>query len=80
MHIVALTLMLSASDPAVISEADRVIYKQTTVVDFQDVELLGEVTRPEGDYSLVRRRSRFGTLVRAKSHMVGELEASIEQL
>ncbi len=64
----------------VIQEEDRVVYKKTTVVDFNDVTLEGELTKPEGSYMLNRRRSNFNSLIRLRDNFVPELQKSVDNL
>ena len=50
-----------AEDKAVkvVQEADKVVVRKRTVIDFNDVTVEGELTRPEGSYVLDRNRTRF---------------------
>lgn len=64
----------------VIREADRVVYKQTTVVDFNEVTLEGELTRPEGSYMMNRRRSNFSSLIKLRDNFLPELQKSVDNL
>src|SRR4051812_31949257 len=43
----------------VIQEADKVIVRKRTVIDFSDVTVEGELTKPEGSYLLNRNRAQF---------------------
>ena len=49
----------------VIQEADKVVVRKRTVIDFNDVTVEGELTKPEGSYVLNRNRTRFRSLKRS---------------
>lgn len=58
----------------------EVVYEKKTVLDFSDVTLEGELTRPEGSYLLNRKRARFGSLVQLRGDFLPELQQSIDNL
>lgn len=64
----------------VIQEADRTLYKKKTVVDFTDVAVEGELTKPEGAYLIDRKRTHFQSLVKVRDNFVPELQKSVDNL
>jgi hypothetical protein len=64
----------------VVQEADRTIYQKRTVIDFSDVAVEGELSRPEGSYSVSKRRTTFRTLVKVRDSLAPELQKSAENL
>ena len=64
----------------VIQEADKTVYKKKTVIDFNDVTLEGELTKPEGSYLLNRKRTRFGSLIKLRNDFLPELQKSVDNL
>ena len=42
---------------------DTVAFKKRTIIDFSDVIIEGELTKPEGSYIVNRKISRFSTLM-----------------
>lgn len=82
--LVALGVMGAASaamaQENVIREADRTVYKQRTLVDFNDVTLEGELAKPEGTYLHSHRTARFSTLINYRSSFVPELQKSVDNL
>ncbi|MDR0965121.1 MAG: hypothetical protein LBM75_01200 [Myxococcales bacterium] len=58
----------------------QVVYEKKTVLDFSDVTLEGELTRPEGSYLLNRKKARFGSLVQLRADFLPELQKSIDNL
>ena len=61
-------------------EADRVSYKKRTVVDFSDVTIEGELTKPEGSYLVNRKKTRFRNLIEVRAHFRTELNRTVNAL
>jgi hypothetical protein len=59
---------------------DKTVYKQRTSIDFSDVTLDGELTKPEGQYGLSRTKTKFNSLIKLRAHFNPELQKSVEQL
>ena len=64
----------------IIQEADKVVVRKRTVIDFNDVTVEGELTRPEGSYVLDRNRTRFRSLIRLRDNFNPELQKSADNL
>jgi hypothetical protein len=64
----------------VIREADKIVVRKRTVIDFNDVTVEGELTKPEGSYVLNRNRTRFRSLVRLRENFDPELQKSADNL
>ena len=64
----------------VVQEADRIVVRKRTVIDFNDVTVEGELTRPEGSYVLNRNRTRFRSLVRLRDNFNPEVQKSADNL
>lgn len=76
----AISLSASASADNVIREADKTVYKKQTIIDFNDVTLEGELTKPEGSYLINRKRSSFSNLIRLRNDFLPELQKSVDNL
>ena len=64
----------------VVQEADKVVVRKRTVIDFNDVTVEGELTKPEGSYVLDRTRTRFPSLIRLRDDFKPELQKSADNL
>jgi len=64
----------------VIQEEDRIVYKKKTVVDFNDVTLEGELTKPEGTYGMARKEASFSSLIQMRQNFLPELQKSVDNL
>ena len=80
-----LGVLLTGAVPAlaeekIIYEPDKTIVRKKTVVDFTDVAVEGELTKPEGSYVLDRNKMRFQSLVKIRDNFVPELQKSVDNL
>jgi hypothetical protein len=66
--------------PKVVREADKVVVRKRTVIDFNDVTVEGELTKPEGSYLLNRNKTRFKSLIRLRDNFNPELQKSADNL
>ena len=64
----------------VVREADRTSYKKKTIIDFSDVTIQGELTKPEGSYLLNRKKTSFKSLLKIRGNFLPELFNSIDNL
>jgi hypothetical protein len=64
----------------VVQEADRTVFRKKTVIDFTDVAVEGELTKPEGTYTLSKKKTRFSSLIKVRSDFVPELRDSKDNL
>jgi hypothetical protein len=84
--VVALPARAGAEDepqkpgPKIVHEPDKVVVRKRTVIDFNDVTVEGELTRPEGSYVLNRNRSRFESVVKLREDFNPELQKSADNL
>lgn len=75
----ALSLPAAAQDTT-IQESDRVEYNKKTVIDFSDVSIEGELTKPEGSYIKNRKKTRFRNLIELRGNFRPELKRSVSAL
>lgn len=69
-----------AQSEKVIQQEDRVVVRKKTVIDFTDVTVDGELTRPEGSYVLNKKKTRFDSLIKIRQDFVPELQKSVDEL
>ena len=80
---VALAVLVAApalAEEKVIQEADRTVYRKKTVIDFTDVSVEGELTKPEGSYSVSKKKTRFDSLIKVRTDFNPELKQSVDNL
>ena len=82
---VALTLTLSAPAFAqgkvtVVQESDKTVFRKKTVIDFTDVAVEGDLTKPEGSYTVSKKKTSFKSLIKVRDNFVPELQKSVDNL
>ncbi len=63
-----------------VRESDVTKYKKKTIIDFSDVTIQGELTKPEGSYLLNRKKTNFKSLLKIRGNFLPELFNSIDNL
>jgi hypothetical protein len=64
----------------VIQEADKTVYRKKSVVDFSEVNVEGDLTKPEGSYVINRRKTGFDSRIRVRADFSPELQKSVDHL
>ena len=64
----------------VIQEADKTIFKKKTSIDFSDVNISGELTKPEGAYVGVRKNVKFKNFIKVRQNFRPEIFASADNI
>lgn len=78
--VVALGSSAALADEKVVREADKTVFRKKTVIDFTDVAVEGELTKPEGSYSVSKRKTTFKTLIKVRDSFNPELQKSVDNL
>lgn len=80
----ALLVVLAApsafAEDTVIQEGDKTVFNKKTVIDFSDVSIEGELTKPEGSYIKNRKKTRFRNLIELRGNFRPELQRSASAL
>jgi hypothetical protein len=64
----------------IIQEEDKTVFRKKTVIDFTDVAVEGELTKPEGSYLLNRKKTNFQSLIKVRDNFNPELQKSADNL
>lgn len=62
------------------SETREVVYQKRTEIDFDDVDVSGELKKPSGALVLDQRRAEFNPLLRFREDFDAEMRASIDEV
>jgi len=62
------------------NEEPKVIYKEKTEIDFDGVEIAGELVRPQGSLILDRQRAKFNSLVWIRGDFDDEMDKTVEEI
>ncbi len=79
----ALALTLLSSAALAQSEDDgeaKVIYKSRTEIDFEGVEVAGELVKPQGALLLDRKRASFNPLIKLRTDFDDEMSQSVDEV
>jgi hypothetical protein len=76
----ALVSTSALAQDKVIREADKTVFRKKTTIDFTDVAIDGELTKPEGSYSVSKKKTTFKTLIKVRDNFNPELQKSVENL
>ena len=87
LRLIAVTLALSigsaafAQDEEVDEETGRRIkYSERTEIDFESVDVSGELVKPEGSLLLDRKRASFNPLIRLREDFNEEMKNSVDEI
>jgi hypothetical protein len=61
-------------------EAAAVKYKERTEIDFESVDVTGELVKPQGSLLLSRKQANFNPLIRLREHWNDEMKQSIDEV
>jgi len=61
-------------------ESRKVIYKQRTEIDFDSVDVNGELIKPVGALLIERKRAQFNPLIKLRQDFKPEIKRSIKQV
>jgi len=62
------------------ADSVQTIYKKTTIIDFSDVTITGELTKPEGSYLMNKKKANFNLLIRVRDNFLPEMIRSVDNL
>ena len=68
------------AEEKVVKEADKTVFRKKTVIDFTEVAVEGELTKPEGSYSISKKKTTFKTLIKVRDNFNPELQKSVDNL
>ncbi|MCK6528898.1 hypothetical protein L6R50_15500 [Myxococcota bacterium] len=81
--VTASILLAALASPAMAQEEDdgqKVIYKQKTEIDFEDVSVEGELKKPHGQFMVEKRQAAFNPLIKMRADFNPEMFDSVNQV
>ncbi|MBN1335251.1 MAG: hypothetical protein JXB39_04775 [Deltaproteobacteria bacterium] len=58
----------------------KIVYKAKTEIDFEAVEVAGELVKPQGALLLDRKRASFNPLIKLRPDFNAEMDASVDEI
>ena len=79
--LLAAALLTSGAAYAQDEDAGRQVkYKERTVIDFEGVDVTGELVKPSGALLLDRRKADFNPLIKLRTDFNLEMKQSVDQV
>ena len=66
-----------ADEPA---EEPRIVYKSKTEIDFEGIEIDGELGKPQGSLLLERQGAKFNPMIKLRIDFDDEMEKSVQEI
>ena len=80
MFIIFFSLLAFADDPEVSEGVRKVVYNSRTEIDFEEVEVDGQLVKPEGTLLLDRKRATFNPLIKLRRNWDTEISESLKEV
>ena len=61
-------------------EEPKVVYKQKTEIDFEGVEVEGELVKPQGSLLLERKHAKFNPMIKLRTDFDDEMDQSVKEI
>ncbi len=87
-HLLLLPVLAAFWSPSALAQDDdesasagrKIMYKAKTEIDFEAVEVAGELVKPQGALLLDRKRASFNPLIKLRPDFNSEMEASVDEI
>ena len=76
----ATTLSTSAFAQETDDEGRQIKYKERTEIDFEGVDVTGELVKPQGQLLLDRRKANFNPLIKLRTDFNEEMKQSVNEV
>tara|TARA_R100000008_G_C3572425_1_gene163059 strand:- start:681 stop:929 length:249 start_codon:yes stop_codon:yes gene_type:complete len=63
-----------------VEKEPKVVYKERTEIDFESVEVSGELVRPQGSLVLERKRAQFNSMIKLRTDFDDLMDKSVEEI
>ena len=84
LRILALGVVLGFASSPVFAQDDedgrKVVYKSRTEIDFEGVDVSGELVKPQGALLLDRKKGSFNPLIRLREEFNQEMDQSVNYI
>jgi len=73
-------VLLSYSTVSIADDEPKVVYKDKTEIDFEALELEGELVKPQGALVLERKKANFNPLIKLRKDFTIEINQSTKDI
>ena len=78
--IIIILICSSVLAEEVVMQQDKVEYRKKTVIDFSELTVQGDLTKPAGSYLMNRKKVGFEQLIRERENFLPEMLTSTDNL
>lgn len=61
-------------------KGERVVYKNKTEIDFEDLEIEGVLQKPQSALVLERKKAQFNPLIQLRTNFNAEMQESVDDI
>lgn len=61
-------------------KGERVVYRNKTEIDFEDLEIEGILQKPQSALVLERKKAQFNPLIQLRANFNPEIEQSVDEI
>jgi hypothetical protein len=79
-RIFSLVLGVMVATPALAQDDRQIQYKERTEIDFEGVDVTGELVKPAGALLMDTKRNQFNPLIRLRENFDVEMRASVDEV
>jgi hypothetical protein len=73
-------LAQAADDTERNEKGERVVYKNKTEIDFEDLEIEGTLQKPQSALVLERKKAQFNPLIQLRANFNAEMQESVDEV
>ena len=76
----SLLLLASVAIAGEPTEEPKVVYKQRTEIDFEGIDIEGQLVKPQGALVLERKTAAFNPLIQLRTDFNNEMNLSVQEI
>jgi len=80
MRLLLSILLLTLSLPVLAQEDRSVSYKERTEIDFEALDVSGEMVKPQGSLLMERKKAEFNPLIKLRTDFNPEMSQSVNDI
>jgi hypothetical protein len=80
MRLLLSILLLAMSLPALAQDDRSVSYKERTEIDFEALDVSGEMVKPQGSLLMERKKAEFNPLIKLRTDFNPEMSQSVNDI
>ena len=71
---------ISNANDKIVQKEDKTVYKKKTKIDFSDINIEGELTKPSGSYVGVRKFIKFRNFIKIRNNFRDKIFSSEDNI